>query len=154
MSIRLSYRHMIKAIRHIGIVVSDIDKSLEFYIDSLGLRIKKDMLEQGAFIDAISALRDVQVRTVKMEADDGNLVELLWYKSHPRVSGGSKDICEIGASHPAFTVEDLDAEYKRLGERGIIFNCPPQISPDGFAKVTFCRDPDGTLIELVEQLKK
>ena len=36
-----------KTIRHFGIVVSDIEKSIHFYKDFLGLKIQKDMLEQG-----------------------------------------------------------------------------------------------------------
>lgn len=141
-----------KAIRHMGIVVSDIEKSLGFYVGLLGLRVKKDMLEQGTHIDNMLALKDVHVRTVKMEADDGNLVELLWYKSHPRTRIHENEICEIGASHVAFTVGNLDEEYKRLSEGGVEFNCTPQYSPDGKTKVTFCKDPDGTFIELVEML--
>ena len=43
--------------------------------------------------------------------------------------------------------------YNRLVEAGVYFNSPPQLSPDGFAKVTFCKDPDGSLIELVEELR-
>ena len=135
-----------------GIVVSDIDKSLEFYGGLLGLKIQKDMLEQGAHLDNMLALQGVRVRTVKMGADDGNLVELLWYASHPRTREHANEICEIGASHVAFTVENLDEEYARLRERGVRFNSSPQESPDGKAKVAFCQDPDGTFIELVEML--
>lgn len=140
-----------KAIRHAGIVVSDIDKALGFYVGLLGLKVKIDMLEEGVYIDNIVNLKNVQVRTIKMEADDGNLIELLWYKSHPRAPQ-PKEACAIGASHVAFTVDDLDKEYDRLRAAGVRFNCPPQISPNGKAKVTYCHDPDGTLIELVEPL--
>ena len=141
-----------KAIRHFGIVVTDIEKSLKFYRDLLGLEIKRDMLEEGKFIDTISGIKNVKVRTVKMAADDGYLIELLWYKSHPRKRRKNNDIYNIGASHHAFTVDNLDYEYKRLKENGVKFNCPPQISPDGKAKVVFCYDPDGAPIELVEEL--
>ena len=141
-----------KAIRHIGIVVSDLEKSLHFYRNLLGLKVQMDMLEQGKFIDSISNLKNVKVRTIKMSADDGNLVELLWYKSHPRKPGGEKEICKIGVSHVAFTVEDIDYEYKRLKEKGVKFHCPPQISPDNKAKVAFCHDPEGNHRELVEIL--
>lgn len=143
---------MIKAIRHFGIVVSDIEKSLHFYRDLLGLQIQKDMLEKGDFIDKISGLKNVCVRTIKMSAGDGNLIELLWYQSHLKERRENNDICNIGASHPAFTVENLDQEYNRLKSFGVKFNCPPQVSPDGKAKVTFCQDPDGVLVELVEIL--
>ena len=51
------------------------------------------------------------------------------------------------------TVDNLDETYNRLVEAGVYFNSPPQLSPDGFAKVTFCKDPDGSLIELVEELR-
>lgn len=143
-----------KAIRHIGIVVSDLDKALYFYRDLLGLNIVKDMNEQGPFIDRILNLRNVSVRTVKMAAGDGNLVELLHFKSHSAVTEKQKDIYSVGCSHVAITVENLDEEYKRLMKEDIFFNSPPQYSPDGYAKVAFCKDPDGTLIELVEVLSK
>lgn len=143
-----------KAIRHIGIVVSDLDKALYFYRDLLGLTIVKDINETGAYIDNISALKGVQVRTVKMAADDGNLVELLYYSSHPDSPDKKRPINQIGCSHVAFTVGNLDEEYRRLVQAGIQFNAPPQHSPDGYAKVTFCKDPDGSHIELVEVLMK
>lgn len=143
-----------KAIRHIGIVVSDIDKALCFYRDLLGLKIVKDMNEAGDYIDNISDLKGVQVRTVKMAADDGNLIELLYYSSHSGNPDRKRLINQIGCSHVAFTVENLNEEYDRLTKAGIQFNAPPQRSPDGYAKVTFCKDPDGSPIELVEVLKK
>ena len=58
----------------------------------------------------------------------------------------------IGASHVAFTVQDIEKLYQDLSKKNIKFNAPPQKSPDGLVKVTFCKDPDGTPIELVEIL--
>lgn len=141
-----------KAIRHTGIVVSDLEKALYFYRDILGLKIQREMFETGRYIDKLSNLNSVTVKTIKMAADDGNLIELLYYESHPR-KPTKRDICDLGCSHIAFTVENLDYEYKRLKRIGIKFNCAPQVSPDGKAKVTFCCDPEGNLIELVEEIK-
>lgn len=142
---------MIKNIRHTGIVVEDIDKSLRFYRDLLGFKIIKQMEESGAYIDNMSSLKGIKVTTIKMTLPDGQMVELLKYHSHPR-EGRLRDSCEVGVSHIAFTVDNLDKEYARLKKEGIAFNAPPQRSPDGYAKVTFCRAPEGTLIELVEVL--
>ena len=64
----------------------------------------------------------------------------------------NNEICNIRASHIAFTADNIDYEYKKLKKQGVKFNCPPQISPDGRAKVTFCYDPDNVPIELVEEL--
>ena len=142
---------MIKDIRHTGIVVVDLETSLHFYRDLLGFQIVKQMEEAGGFIDNISSLRDVKVTTVKMTSPSGQMIELLKYQSH-FAEQKTREICEIGISHIAFTVDDLDMEYEMLKDKGIQFNSAPQLSPDGYAKVTFCRAPEGTLIELVEVL--
>ena len=140
-------------IRHTGIVVSDAERSIDFYTNLLGFEIKKDMMESGDYIDNFSALKDARVRTVKMTLENQDMVELLWYESHREKPDMERPITRIGCSHIAMTVENLDDTYERLVSAGVEFNSPPQLSPDGFAKVTFCKDPDGSLIELVEELK-
>jgi catechol 2,3-dioxygenase-like lactoylglutathione lyase family enzyme len=142
---------MIKDIRHTGIVVVDLEASLHFYRDLLGFQIVKQMEESGNYIDNISSLHNIKVTTVKMMAPDGQMIELLKYRSHPREQK-LREICDIGIAHVAFTVEDLNSECDRLKGEGVPFNAPPQLSQDGYAKVTFCRAPEGTLIELVEVL--
>lgn len=140
-------------LRHFGIVVNDMDKALKFYRDLLGLRIQRDMLEQGVFIDTILGLKDVQVRTVKMAVANGDtLLELLEYASHKGKKRKNYEIFDLGASHVAFTVQNLEKEYQRLQDQGVSFICRPQISVDGKAKVAFCYDPDGVPVELVQEL--
>ena len=142
-----------KTVRHFGIVVSNLEKSLHFYEDLLGLSAKRDMVEEGEFIDAILGLKNVKVRTVKMKAENGDtLVELLEYASHQGKKRENYEIFDLGASHVAFTVENVEKEYRKLQEQGVVFTCEPQVSPDGKAKVTFCFDPDGVPIELVQEL--
>ena len=138
-------------LRHAGIVVSDINRSLNFYNNILGLKVIKDVIEVGPFIDSIQGLKNVRVNTIKMVTEDGGMIELLHFHSHPE-EPKERPFPEIGVSHVAFAVDNLEDEYKRLLKHNIKFICKPMVSPDGFAKVTFCRDPDGTLIELVEIL--
>ena len=142
---------MIKEVRHIGIVVTNMENSLKFYRDQLGLKIIKDMDEQGNYLDNMLSLNDVRVRTVKLSANGNTtLVELLEFESHN--DNKIRNFYTIGASHVAFTVDDIEKLYVNLSEKNIKFNAPPQKSPDGLVKVTFCKDPDGTPIELVEML--
>ncbi len=143
---------MVAALRHAGIVVTDMERSLKFYRNLLGLKIVWDKFESGDYIDNMSALKNVLVRTVKMTANGGSLIELLCYDSHPRKRLGGNEICNIGSSHVAFTVENLDQLCQKLRESGFKFNCEPQFPPGGKVRVMFCEDPDGTLIELVEEL--
>ncbi|SRR3989338_7912242 len=142
-----------KAVRHFGIVTNDIEKSLLFYRDLLGLKIRRDVLEGGEFVSTILGLKQVKVRTVKMLAENGDtLVELLEYQSHRGKERENYEIFDLGASHIAFTVKDVGEEYQRLQEKGIRFISSPQVSPDGKAKVAFCLDPNGVPIELVQEL--
>ena len=87
-----------------------------------------------------------------MSLENGDMVELLHYDSHPEEPDMTRKITQIGCSHIALTVNNLDETYNMLRENDVKFNSPPQHSPDGFAKVTFCKDPDGSLVELVEEL--
>jgi glyoxylase I family protein len=142
---------LIKEVRHIGIVVKNIENSLKFYRDLLGLKIVRDMNEHGDHLDNMLSLDNVQVRTVKLSVNKNiTLIELLEFKSHN--DNGMRNFYTIGASHVAFTVENIEELYQDLSKKDIKFNAPPQKSPDGLVKVTFCKDPDGTPIELVQIL--
>ena len=69
---------MIKNIRHLGIVVRDMEKSLEFY-RYLGYEVIADMKEDSRFIDKILGLNDSDLRTVKMTCGNNHMIELLDY---------------------------------------------------------------------------
>jgi glyoxylase I family protein len=140
---------MIKDVRHIGIVVNDMDISLKFYKDLLGLKIKSLAEEEGEFLDNMLAHKNVKNKVAKLYAGNGNaLVELIASKSFANKK--NRNFFTIGASHFAFTIDNLQETYEYLLENGVKFTAPPQLTPDGYAKVTFCEDPDGTPIELVE----
>ncbi len=137
--------------RHTGIVVSDIDRSIGFYGDLLGFKILKDNVEFGEHIDVFLGMGNTVVRTVKMVLDTGDMVELLSYETNKR-QGQTERINQVGCTHIAVTVDDLDYTYKNFLEQGVEFINPPFFSPDGLVKVAFCRDPDGFFIELVEEI--
>ena len=141
-------------IRHIGITVKDMAKSLSFYRDFLGFTVAREMDESGSFIDDLSGLKDVKVKTIKLNAptSDGGMIELLCYQSH-KTDVCFENITKCGISHFALTVDDVKNLYAKLRLEQIIFNCEPKLSDDGGAIVTFCRDPENNLIELVQEVK-
>ena len=140
--------------RHAGIVVQDLERSLHFYCDLLGLKVLRAMEEEGAYLDNMLGMKGVRVTTVKLTGDQGGAgLELLYFHAPRTPVAPVRGLVELGPSHVAFTVADLDATFARLTAAGVQFNAPPQLAPDGLAKVTFCRDPDGTPIELVEMLE-
>ena len=142
-----------KEFRHAGIVVADMERALGFYRDLLGLTVVRDAEEQGEYRERITGLPGARARTVKMKARNGSaLVELLQFHTHPRPVEAPAETCAIGLRHIAFTVEDLDSLHRRLTEAGVRFLAPPQRSPSGREKITYCRDPEGNILELVGEI--
>ena len=144
---------MLKDIRHIGIVVKNIEESMLFYRGLLGFEVYDQRNETGGFIDGILQLRNTEVTTYKMKRSGfiGH-IELLYFR-FPRSKERDRKINDIGVGHIAFTVKDLELEYDRLSNEGIFFLSKPQLSADGKAKVAFCRAPEGTFIELVQVIE-
>ena len=139
---------MIESIRHLGIVVRDIDKSLEFY-KYLGYEVVADVKEDGKFIDKILGLRDSDLRTVKMTYMGRHMIELLHY-INPISEDNLKRVNFVGCSHFALSVSDIESLYKNLLKIGVEFISEP-IS-NGKVKVAFCKDPNDVYLELVEEL--
>ncbi len=143
---------MAKNIRHIGIVVKNLKESLRFYRECLGFDIVKQMEESGPYIEKLLDLPDAAVTTVKMAlSGSGSMIELIHFHL-PAVGQRSPRLNDCGPTHFSLTVDNIDTEYARLREAGVAFISSPKVSPDGYAKVAFCRAPEGTLIELVEVL--
>jgi catechol 2,3-dioxygenase-like lactoylglutathione lyase family enzyme len=144
---------MISRIRHTGLVVADLDRALTFWRDVLGFEEVRRLEEAGPHIDAMMGLTGVQVTTVKLAARDGNLVELLKFHSHPEHPEWRGTPYSTGFTHIALEVDDVSAMCQRLAAAGVTFNAPPQRSPDGRVDVTYCRGPEGVLLELVQVLR-
>jgi catechol 2,3-dioxygenase-like lactoylglutathione lyase family enzyme len=141
------------ALRHVGIVVRNLDAALGFYRDLLGFREVRAMDESGEFLDSILGLSHAKVRTVKLAGTSGGQVELLAFQDPKAQVGPPPPLTRAGPTHIAVTVSDVDGLYARLRQSGVECTTPPRVSPDGGAKVTFCRDPDGTYVELVQVLR-
>lgn len=140
------------SIRHMGIVVSNMDVSLAFYRDLIGLRDAPVAEESGDFLDGLLGMAGAKVLTAKLAGENGPaLLELLCFETPCPTD--STPLNAVGPTHIALTVTDLDGMYARITAAGYPFNAPPKVSPDGGAKVAFCRDPDGSFLELVEVIE-
>lgn len=144
---------MIIATRHTGIVVQDMEESLCFWRDVMGLQVSVDFREQGEFIDTVQGLSGVKLRMVKLSAPDGSMIELLKDDAHPTDPPEPNRMCDRGIRHVAFTVADVEDCWRALDNAGHETLSKPVVSPDGKAKLFFARDPEGNLLEIVQMLK-
>lgn len=139
-------------IQHIGIVVSDMERSLRFYRDLLGMEVWADFKDDSDYVQAVTDVPGANIWMIKLRAADCVSIELLQYLSHPRDVPKPIRACDVGCNHVALQVDGLDTLYEKLLAEGVHFHAPPGVSPDGGAKVTYCRDPEGVIIELAEIL--
>jgi catechol 2,3-dioxygenase-like lactoylglutathione lyase family enzyme len=146
---------MISSIRHIGFVVRDIEESLKFYSGVLELDVYSRFTEKGRFIDNLTGIKDVTLEWVKLIIPNGGLIELLQYHSHPDSSNQITNFPSnrLGCSHVALTSSNLDLLYRQLQRAGYFCKSKPLTTVNGKAKILYCHDPDGAIVELIEDLK-
>jgi lactoylglutathione lyase len=115
---------------HTMVRVTDIDASLRFYVDALGLEVRsRKEVPQGRFtLVFLSAPGDEQAQ-----------VELT-YNWDPEVYTGGRNF-----GHLAYAVPDIYAACQRLADHGVTILRPPR---DG--RMAFVRSPDQISIELLQ----
>ena len=138
--------------RHTGLVIRDLDRSISFY-EGLGLKVWRREEEIGPFIDIVVGISDVSIEWAKMKCPDGSLVELLQYHSHPDIQPlADAPTNRLGCSHIAFTVGDIAQTCHVIAKLGGTVVNPPATAPSGLVRVAYCHDPDGILMEVVEEI--
>ena len=143
---------MIKAVRHTGIVVRNLDESVKFY-RTLGFVEDNRDIEEGVFIDTVVGLQGAKLEWVKLKAPDGYLLELLQYHSHPEQKNIVKQKSnQLGCSHLAFSVKGINAVCEKIKKIGGSMVNPPALTNDKKVKVAYCHDNEGNLMEIVEVL--
>jgi catechol 2,3-dioxygenase-like lactoylglutathione lyase family enzyme len=141
---------MLQALSHIGICVSDIDRSIRFYQDALGFQYVSDLAVAGEPSDTLLRLRDVKLKAVYLERD-GFRIELLHYASPARKPPPRpREMNDLGFTHLSFRVSDFEATVAALRAAGATLLDDTVIRvPGGDPLAAFLTDPDGMLIELV-----
>ncbi len=123
---------------HTMIRVSDLDQSLDFFVNKFGLKeVRRREDEKGRYTLVFLAAPDDVERAKQSQAP---LIELT-YNWDPEVYTGGRNF-----GHLAYRVDDIYALCKKLMDNGITINRPPR---DG--NMAFIRTPDGISIELLQK---
>jgi catechol 2,3-dioxygenase-like lactoylglutathione lyase family enzyme len=139
---------------HAGITVRDMDDSLRFYRDVLGLETHFDTVLDGPYLPVVLALDVTTIRAVYLVIPGGGFVELLEYRDLERMSAASRP-CDYGAGHLCFYVEGIDDVVARAHAAGFRTRSdgPVDITagPNAGARSVYLLDPDGYPVELFQR---
>ncbi len=148
---------MFKGWHHTNIVVSDLDRSVDFYTRILGLKVVGRVeIEDDEFSRGVG-IPGTRVRGAFLEVPDApTVVELFQYlnqESKPIATDALPS--DVGVGHICFSVEDIDKAHEELVAQGVRFKSTPvTISKDhpdaGGVRFCYFHDPDGTLLELMQ----
>ena len=138
---------------HVSVTVSDMERSLAFYCDLLGLKeVERHHLE-GETISKMAGKPDVVMEVVRLEAPEtqGVMLDLQQYVT-PEGTVSEAQLGDVAHSHFCFGVPDVWAAYRELKAKGVEFVSEP-VSFDlewGIVYVVFFKDPDGFILELMQ----
>jgi lactoylglutathione lyase len=123
-----------KQIDYTMVVVSDMQRSVEFYRDKLGIPLKFQTPDWTEF----------QTGDTTLALHGGGVVSATPPAADPSKQAGS---CSIG-----FNVDDVDKTYQELQAKGIRFVMPPTQREGEGIKLTVCIDPDGLPISFAQTI--
>lgn len=143
------------SLRHVGIVVSNLEKAIDIYQNFLGCEIvsKYDGLS-GNYQDILVGIKKVSMDVAILKTSDNNRIELLEYLSHPGKKRNPVLSNDIGASHFSLTVQNIDSLYQTKEKFDVKFISRPQLSNNGYVKVAYVILMDECIVELVQVLNQ
>lgn len=113
--------------------MSDLDRSIEFYTQHLGLRFasRREIKQNNA-----------EIAFLKDEA--GSAIELTHWQDKKNLTEGDN------FDHIAFGVDNVEATVKKLKDNGVTIAMEPFSLQGSSSKIAFIKDPDGNWLELIE----
>ena len=124
-------------ISHVSVFVADQDKALKFYTETIGF-VKKHDIPMGQF----------RWLTVKSPGGGTDVEIVLEPMAFPPAKVFQKALYDAGVPLTAFTVDDIQEEYARLKQLGVVFKSEPKdIGP---VTLTMFDDTCGNFIQLAQ----
>jgi len=145
---------MIRSAEHFSFTVSNIEDTLHFFRDLLGLKATPiiDLEDEG--VQKIIGMPGASLRISNVQIPDKKSIELIEYVK-PKGKAVDLNTSNPGVAHIAFSVDTIDQMYEDLSKKGVAFVSPPVWAPGNDGKgrwaVCYLRGPDGITLELIER---
>jgi lactoylglutathione lyase len=152
----------VSSIFHVGFVVRDLDASVRFYCDGLGLVLRHRQLQHNAYTATLVGYPDAALEVAQFRFGEGepppsgHILELVCYE-RPHSAAADVERNTLGVGHLAFVVDDIFESADRLRAMGAEFVSDPVHITEGINAggwTVYLRDPDGVNLELVQQRRQ
>lgn len=148
---------IVSGVDHVGLTVTDLDRSVKFYTEILECSIVVQQEKEGGYLAAIVGYPDAHVKMAHLQPPgSAQRIELFEYCT-PRSAPRDLEPRNVGNAHVCFVVNDLAALYERLVEHGVETLSPPVEVDTGVNKggaALYLRDPDGITLEIFQRPKR
>ncbi len=143
------------ATNHTSFTVSDLDRTVGFFVDALGFELISRAPRDPRIISRITGVEGADIEVAYVQGP-GHRLELIQYKA-PDARGRVRSLpCDTGFAHIAFDVDDIDAAIAASGAHGVIPIADPVAidkGPNAGGRVVYLRDPDDVTVEYIEKPK-
>jgi len=139
---------------HTGITVSNLERSLAFWRDVLGLELSHTAHQTGELAKEITGVTGAEIKLAVLKTPSGHKIELLEYLAPRDRKHSDVRPCDVGHVHVALLVDDLDAVLNKIAASGWKTAGKPQLlksGPNAGKRVVYVCDPDGTTIEFMQR---
>lgn len=143
----------IKRMDNAGIVVEDLDATIDFFRD-LGLELEGRAMIEGEWAGRVTGLGDQHVEIAMMRTPDGHSRLELSRFLRPAVVADHRTapVNALGYLRVMFAVDDLDATLERLRPKGAAL-VGDVVDYEGVYRLCYIRGPEGLLIGLAQELR-
>ncbi|MGA2009928.1 MAG: VOC family protein [Solirubrobacteraceae bacterium] len=149
---------MLAGVFHFSFTVSDLDRSVVWYTDVLGMELVHRQVQDNGYTRTLVGLPDAALEIAQLALpgiDPGastHVLELVAYRTPP---GARLDLAtqNVGVAHLAFLVDDISERHRRMRARGVAFVSAPVAITEGANRGGFTcyfRDPDGITLEMLQ----
>ncbi len=136
---------------HVGITVSDMDKSIAFYEDVLGMKVVNRVEAGGQWMEELKGVKGAHLSVAHLELH-GFTLQLVKYLAAEE-EALDPDHPRPGNVHFSYYVDDVEGERDRLLARGGIDRISNLVTIGTTGRRSFySRDPDGVMVELMERV--